>query len=109
MIDDQTPRHQVNFQQGEASWSVNVAEDTTIFDAASGAQAPVETLCHGIGACVRCKVRVVSGELTPPTPLERDKLGNIFHITGERLACQARVSGPVNLVIPVARRRRRHR
>ena len=107
MADDQTPMHQVNFQQGDTSWSAEVPEETTVFDAARAAQAPVETLCHGIGACVRCKVRVVKGELTPPTPLERDRLGNIFHITGERLACQARVSESIDLVIPVARRRRR--
>ena len=109
MTDDQTSLHRVRFQRGEESWSTEVQEITTVFDAAHAAHAPVETLCHGIGACVRCKVRVVEGPLTPPTPLERDRLGNIFHITGERLACQAKILGPLNLEIPVPRRRRRNR
>jgi len=109
MTDEHKPRHSVKFQRGEESWSIEVAEQITLFDAARAAQAPVETLCHGIGACVRCKVRVIDGVLTPPTPLERDRLGNIFHLTGERLSCQARVCGPVDLEIPIPRRRRRNR
>ena len=109
MAEDHRPTHPVHFQRGEESWSVEVTEDTSLFDAARAAHAPVETLCHGIGACVRCKVRVIDGSLTPPTPLERDRLGNIFHLTGERLSCQARVLGPVDLDIPVPRRRRKRR
>jgi ferredoxin, 2Fe-2S len=109
MADDQRPQYQVKFQRGDESWTITVPEETTLFEAARIAQAPVETLCHGIGACVRCKVRVVNGELMSPTPIERDRLGNIFHITGERLACQARVLGPIDLDISVAKRRRRSR
>ncbi len=59
--------------------------------------APVQTLCNGIGACVQCKVRVLENpeNLSDPQTLEKDKMGNIFHITGERLGCQAKVEGPV--------------
>lgn len=109
MGDEVTATHQVTFRREERSWSIDAQGETTLFEAARAAQAPVETLCHGIGACVQCKVRVISGDLTPPTPLERDRLGNVFHLTGERLSCQARVLGPVDLEIPVKRRRRRNR
>lgn len=100
-------QHRVVFRRDDEVWTVEVDEGTSLFDAARSAQAPVETLCHGVGACVRCKVKVIEGELGPPTPLERDRLGNIFHITKERLSCQARVSGPALLEIPHKRRARR--
>ena len=102
-------RHVVIFMRGEERWTQEVDEGVTLFDAARSASAPVETLCHGVGACVRCKVKVVEGSLTPPTPLERDRLGNIFHLTRERLSCQAQVCGPVSLEISAARRKRRSR
>lgn len=97
----------VIFRRGEEEWRAQAGDGETLFDVAREAQAPVETLCHGIGACVRCKVKVVEGGLTPPTPLERDRLGNVFHLTQERLSCQARVQGPVTLEIKAPRKRRR--
>ena len=105
----QEPRYAVEFIRGDERWRVETPADATLFEVARHARAPVETLCHGIGACVRCKVRVKAGELTSPTPLERDRLGNVFHITRERLACQARVQSAVTLEIPEPRRKRRRR
>lgn len=99
--------HLIIFKRGEEQWSAEASESQTIFEVARAALAPVETLCHGIGACVRCKVKLLEGELTSPTPLERDRLGNIFHLTKERLACQARVCGSVTLEICTSRRKRR--
>ena len=72
---------------------------STLLEAAWKCDAPVHTLCNGIGACVQCKVRVVEGEdaLSTPEALEKELIGNIFHITRERLACQARAIGPVKV------------
>ena len=96
----------VVFVKGEEHWSANGEIGQRLFDLAHLVEAPVETTCNGVGSCIRCKVKVVHGELSPPTPLERDRLGNIFHITKERLACQATLCGPVQLEIPEPRRRR---
>jgi len=101
--------HLVTFERGEERWELYAETGERLFHVARGAQVPVETLCHGIGACVRCKVRVVEGELSKPTPVERDKMGNIFHLTGERMACQAEVIGPVKLELPRPRRPKRRR
>lgn len=89
--------HTVRFVQGSAEWNVEVEAGTSLLDAARICEAPVHTLCNGIAACIQCKVRIIDGgeHLTAPESLEKDRIGNIFHITGERLACQARVSGPV--------------
>jgi ferredoxin, 2Fe-2S len=98
--------HEVVFTRGDEEWRARAMTGEGLFAVARAAGAPVETLCHGMGACVRCKLVVREGTLTPPTPLERDRLGNIFHLTGERLCCQARVVGPVALELPRPRVKR---
>ena len=105
-----TPRHTVVFFQGEARWTIEVADGDSLLQAAPASEAPVHTLCNGIGACVQCKVRVAQGmaNLTPPNTLERDRLGNIFHITQERLACQSRVHGDCEVeALPVRMSKKR--
>lgn len=89
--------HLVKFTFEGNVWTVEVAEGDSLLEAARACEAPVHTLCHGIAACIQCKVVIVEGRdaLSAPEPLEKDRIGNIFHITGERLACQARVLGPV--------------
>lgn len=89
--------HTVRFVTADGEWVVEVADGESLLQAAHRAEAPVHTLCNGIGTCIQCRVRVVEGDdrLSTPGPLERDRLGNIFHITHERMGCQARVHGDV--------------
>lgn len=97
-------KHKVEFFQAERTWTIEVPEGDSLLQAAHGCDAPVHTLCNGIGACVQCKVRVASGmeHLSAPNALEKDRLGNIFHLTQERLACQSRVGGPCRVeALPV--------
>lgn len=85
-------------------WTVEVTEGASLLDAARQVEAPVHTLCNGIGACVQCRVRVRAGaeNLSAPEALEKDRIGNIFHITGERMGCQAKVHGDVEIeTLPV--------
>ncbi len=56
-------------------------------------------VCGGNGFCTSCRVRVVSGELSAPTRLERERLGD--RCGGLRLACQSRLTGDV-AVVPAA-------
>jgi len=92
-----TTRYSVRFVNSSGEWSVEVEHGTDLLEASRMCDAPVQTLCNGIGACVQCKVRVLENpeNLSDPQTLEKDKMGNIFHITGERLGCQAKVEGPV--------------
>ena len=89
----------VQFARADELWTSEVEPGSTLLEAARLCGAPVHTLCNGIGACVQCKIRIEepSENLTPPNALERDRLGNIFHLTGERLACQCTVLGPVRV------------
>ena len=98
------------FKNETQEWETQATPGQTLFELARACNAPVQTLCHGIGACVRCKVKVLQGGLSTPEGLERDRLGNIFHLTQERLSCQARVktgSEPIIVEIPRERRKRK--
>ena len=93
-------------------WTTHVEHGASLLDAARQCEAPVHTLCNGIGACIQCKIRVVknTAALSDPNDLEKDRIGNVFHITGERLGCQALVYGdtviePLPVRLPKKRRR----
>ena len=90
-------KHRVIFRNSEGEWATEVPTGANLLEASRQCDAPVHTLCNGIGACVQCKVKIVENpeHLSAPESLERDLIGNLFHITGERLGCQARVCGPV--------------
>mgnify|MGYP000252269903 CR=1 FL=1 len=55
----------------------------------------IKSSCGGHATCSDCIIKVVSGEdyITPPPFDELKLLGNVFHITKERLACQTCVTG----------------
>jgi ferredoxin len=90
---------------------VDVWEGYRLWDAAIDANARLWQWCGGHGQCTTCAVLPVSGEanLTPPTRLERFSLAIWFakpiafvrrRWKGKpvRLACQAYVRGPVEVV-----------
>ena len=52
---------------------------------------PMETACGGFAACNSCRVRVVSGTLSALEDVEEPFLDD----PGQRLGCQARVTGDV--------------
>lgn len=60
--------------------------------------APLDRLmnCHGNGLCGKCRLEVLEGKgnLSPPSVMERWKLGKLLWV-GLRLACQTRAYGPV--------------
>lgn len=56
----------------------------------------VEFPCGGLGRCRGCRVRVLDGEIEV-TPGMARRLSEAELAAGWRLACQARVSGPVRL------------
>lgn len=61
----------------------------------------IKSSCGGCATCTDCMIVVKSGELnlSPQTFEEVRLLGNVFHITKERLSCQTKVSGDVTLDI----------
>jgi ferredoxin len=61
----------------------------------------IKSTCGGCASCSDCMIVVKSGEmnLSPQTFEELRLLGNVFHITKERLSCQTKVTGDVTLDI----------
>ncbi len=74
----------------------------TLLDAARRAGVEIVAVCGGVGACGKCRVRLVRGELTPHTPVEARTFSASELAAGHRLACQARPLGDVKIDIPPA-------
>ncbi len=83
-----------------------VASGATLLEAARQAGVGLNAVCGGTGTCGTCRVRLVAGQVTPPTEAERDALlpssqGGVGGVAeGLRLACQTRVLGDVRVDVP---------
>jgi ferredoxin len=57
----------------------------------------IKSSCGGHATCADCVVKIVRGQehLTPSPFEELRLLGNVFHLTKERLCCQTKVNGEV--------------
>ena len=74
--------------------------DQTLLQAAQSAGVGLASVCGGVGTCEECRVRLVSGRLTPPTLVEEAVLSQAELSAGLRLACQAGPLSAVKLDIP---------
>lgn len=61
----------------------------------------INSTCGGCASCGKCIISIVEGEEhLNQIPFEESRLlGNVFHITKERLSCQTTTSGPVTIDI----------
>ena len=74
----------------------------TLLDAAQRVGVEIVAVCGGVGACGKCRVRLVRGDLTPPTAVEARAFSADELATGHRLACQASPLSDVKIDIPPA-------
>lgn len=79
--------------------SAEARSDETVLDAARRADAPIGNSCGSVGVCGRCRVRVLGGveNLSPPTMIEIRVAAQRGFAADERLACQAVVTGEVEV------------
>lgn len=93
------PVHKVTLWPNGESFSCN--EDTTLLKALKDNNHYVKSSCGGVASCTDCVIKIHTGEnsITPPTFGEIKLLGNVFHITKERLSCQVLVKGNVTIDI----------
>ncbi len=71
---------------------VQVGMGSSLLEASRKASIQLPAICGGRGICGKCRVKVVRGELTPPTEAEKTHLGQLLY-SGFRLACQAKILG----------------
>ncbi len=79
---------------------IEVKRGTTILAASQMAGVGLESLCGGEGWCEGCRVRLVEGELNPPTQSELDVFSKAEIGSGFRLACQSIPQGDISIDIP---------
>jgi uncharacterized 2Fe-2S/4Fe-4S cluster protein (DUF4445 family) len=72
----------------------------TLLDAARSAGVGLASVCGGAGTCEECRIRLVSGRLTPATLVEEMALSGADLDAGFRLACQASPLSDIKLDIP---------
>src|SRR5512140_2571809 len=77
-----------------------VEPGTTILAAAQSSGVELVAVCGGMGTCGTCRVRLVSGKLSPPTLIEEGELSASEIEAGFRLACQAEVLSDIRVDIP---------
>jgi len=71
-----------------------------LLEAAQSAGVDLVSICGGQGSCDSCRVRLMSGELSPPTLKEQDIFEPQELEAGFRLACQAVPQTDVKIDIP---------
>ena len=85
-----------------------VERGANLLEALRSCGVPIAAGCGGHGLCGMCRVRVVAGELSPPTRREAALLSGLLE-RGWRLACQATVLGDVEVEVPLRRARVKRR
>jgi ferredoxin, 2Fe-2S len=81
---------------------LSVSAGDTLLDAAATAGVGLAHYCGGTCSCGTCRVEIVAGaeHLEPAAGREEMVLGHRHIQAGDRLACQARVRGPVVVRVP---------
>lgn len=76
---------------------IEIATDKSLLEALTEQGIYIKSSCGGHASCSDCIIKVVSGadNLNEPTFDETQYLGNVFHITKERLSCQTRLNGDI--------------
>jgi uncharacterized 2Fe-2S/4Fe-4S cluster protein (DUF4445 family) len=82
------PGHRIEFEPVARIATCHTGE--SIMDAARRAGLEITSICGGKGTCHRCKVHIVSGQVSPATADEVRGVSPRELAEGYRLACQAR-------------------
>ena len=80
---------------------IEVSEDLSLLEALRNEGVYIKSSCGGVASCSDCMIKVCGGEdhINTPSFEELALLGNVFHITKERLSCQTRINGDVTIDI----------
>lgn len=79
--------------------NVEVEEGANLRESLIKAGVEIKSPCGGCASCSRCVVIIKSGaeNLSEIEFTEKQILGNVFHLTQERLSCQTKVMGNVHV------------
>ena len=96
------PNHLVTIQLRSGHKQAAVAHGTPLFEAVRRAGIPLGSSCRGKGICGWCRLQVLQGAeaLSRLGKKEQEVLGRFDAGPDERVACLARVQGPVTVTTP---------
>lgn len=80
---------------------INMNSSDSLLSQLKGSGYDIKSTCGGCASCGHCTVVISTGDenLNEPSFEEKQLIGNVFHITKERLACQTTIIGPVTIDI----------
>lgn len=78
---------------------IQIDSESTLLEAFKENDIYIKSTCGGYASCGCCKVKIIDGRdnLDKIGFPELQLLGNVFHITKERLACQTRITGDITV------------
>lgn len=77
-----------------------ISGEDTLLNAAQKAGVHLAAVCGGAGVCGKCRVRIITGQVTPPSANEYDFFSQHELDDGYRLACQVSPLSDVKLHVP---------
>ena len=79
--------------------TIDIVENKTLLEIFQDNNIYVKSSCGGFARCRDCLIKIIRGEenLNDPTFEEKQLLGNVFHMTKERLACQTKASATISV------------
>lgn len=80
---------------------VEISQHETLYAALKAKGHAIKSTCGGCASCGQCVVKIVAGaeNLLDPSFEETQLMGNVFHLTQERLSCQTYLRGDVSVDI----------
>lgn len=97
-------------RQGEATSvsAISIHAGQTILEAAHAAGLDVAATCGARGRCRDCRVKILKGDVSPPTLQDTIQLGREAVHEHFRLACQTRVAGDCSVLLAPPKEERGH-
>ncbi len=87
MSREQKPSVRIEFQP--SGKRIEAKPKTNLLQATRQAGFDLAVVCGGVGTCGSCRVKVIKGKMSDPTPEEEKKIPEVQLNKGYRLACQA--------------------
>ncbi len=80
---------------------VNVAENSTVYNAIIALSLQISALCGGKGSCGKCMIRIIdpNAKVSEPSESEIKSLGRDKIEEGYRLACQTKILGDLRIYL----------
>ena len=80
------------FENDEKPVVISVSPEESVLDAARKANVAIDAPCSGNGSCGKCRVKLVSGEVTG---VQTGHISDEDYAAGWRLSCASKVIGDV--------------